>query len=117
MSTSPIPIPQQAQGDASQVDPREILARLAMGGIRGQGTTSVGPTVPTPQIGTGPRSTGPATAAGEYSTKGGHQRASMANLSNTVTNVANQAHNLYEQHQNKVLGQKFSTFTGSVHGI
>lgn len=126
MGAMPIPMPQQqTQGDPSlgntpQIDPRQLLQMLAQGrGQQGQGTSSVGTSIPMPTpIGNGPRpvgQTGP--AQGEFATKGGHQRASMASLTQSVQSISNQAHNALEQHQNKQLGMKFQTLVGSQKGI
>src|SRR5277367_2932329 len=83
------------------------------------GTTSSGIQMgqPTP-FGNGQRpvpTIGP--AQGEFKTKGAHQRASMGALVQSVQGVAAQAANQLEQHQNKILGQKFQTLVGSQKGI
>jgi hypothetical protein len=121
MATTPIPLPQQqTQGDPglSGSDPRAILAAISAGHTQGSGTTSIGTQIPMPQPRTlmeGSPNSG--VAQGSFATKGAHQRASLQNLTGSVQNLVSTAVNIHQQQQNKQLGQKFSTLTGSVKGV
>lgn len=100
-------------------DPRAILQMLAQGHLQGSGTTSVGPQIPNPQpIGNPiPQTQQSGVPQGSFASKGAHQRASLQNLSGSVQNLVSTAVSIHQQQENKQLGQKFTTLTGSVKGV
>ena len=122
MGTPAIPLPGMGNDPVgNQSTPlqslQQILARQPQATT--PGSISAGTQIPTPQpIGQGGNIPVPkVTAAGEFQTKGASQRAQIASLANNVQSLAANAQNLYDQHQTKILGQKFQTLVGSQKGI
>src|ERR1700743_692447 len=122
MGTPAIPLPGMGNDPVgNQSTPlqslQQILARQPQATT--PGSISAGTQIPTPQpIGQGGNIPVPKiTAAGEFQTKGASQRAQIASLANNVQSLAANAQNLYDQHQTKILGQKFQTLVGSQKGI
>jgi len=123
MATTPIPLPGVNTNDPTGNTSNPLAALQAVLARQpqapGSGAVSSGIQIGQPApLGNGLRpvpQAGP--AQGEFSTKGGHQRASMGALVQSVQGVAAQAANQLEQHQNKILGQKFQTLVGSQKGI
>jgi hypothetical protein len=120
-ATPVIPIPGMGNDPTGgQVNPADLLRRIYMQqqpATQTQGSVTSGPAMPQPQTPHHAMPLGPQQAAGEYATKGAHQRASMQSLGQTLQNTVAQANNALQQHEQKVLSQKTDAYSHAVQGI
>lgn len=122
MSSNPLPLPGMGNDvSGNQINPQDLLRRIYMQqqpAAQTQGQTAIGPAMPQPQTARHQMPLQPGgQIAGEYATKGGHQRASMQALGTTLQNTVAQANNALQQHEQKVLSQKTDAYSHAVQGI
>jgi len=121
MST-PVQIPSTPPFQGQQQGLPADIASLLRGNLGqqpvGQGNTSVGPAIPSmPQMRPMRQVPQGGAAQGEFQTKGAHQRASMASLTNSITGAVSSAENAYNSRKNRELGQVFTQFGNAQKGI